>query len=263
MQILNITKTKKKYKIEFENKKSVYVSEDTVIKFNLIKKISLTEEQLEEILKTENKEKSFGLGLNYLSYGLRTEYEIREYLKKKEIIEENIEYAVNKLKDYKYLNDERYCNLAVTEYFDLKKKGPAWIKRKLEDKGLDITTIEKNLTKICLEDKQIDNLYGIIEKEYIKRNEPKNKKIQKITTKLYTNGYSFDIINKVFKLFFENYEEENEENNIIKKYYDKAYSRLNKKYADKYTLKQKIIEKLLRDGFSYSEIKGYLNEIDF
>ena len=59
MQVTNITKLKVKYKIELENGKHFYVSEDTIIKYGLIKKIDLTREQLKEIIDSEYDVKEF------------------------------------------------------------------------------------------------------------------------------------------------------------------------------------------------------------
>ena len=59
MQITNITKLKVKYKIELENGKHFYVSEDTIIKYGLIKKIDLSKEQLKEIIDSEYDVKEF------------------------------------------------------------------------------------------------------------------------------------------------------------------------------------------------------------
>ena len=44
MQVTNITKLKVKYKIDLENGKHFYVSENTIIKYGLIKKIDLSKE---------------------------------------------------------------------------------------------------------------------------------------------------------------------------------------------------------------------------
>ena len=59
MQITNITKLKVKYKIDLENGKHFYVSEDTIIKYGLIKKIDLSKEQLKEIIDSEYDVKEF------------------------------------------------------------------------------------------------------------------------------------------------------------------------------------------------------------
>ena len=59
MQVTNITKLKVKYKIDLENGKHFYVSEDTIIKYGLIKKIDLSKEQLKEIIDSESDVKEF------------------------------------------------------------------------------------------------------------------------------------------------------------------------------------------------------------
>ena len=85
MQVTNITKLKVKYKIELDNGKHFYVSEDTIIKYGLIKKIELTKEQLKEIIAHESVESTYSKAVHYLQYGLRTKQEIKDYLTKKEI----------------------------------------------------------------------------------------------------------------------------------------------------------------------------------
>ena len=66
---------------------------------------------------------------------------------------------------------------------------------------MDKDVIEENIAKICTEEAMIEMLYKIIEREYKVRRETKNKKVQKITQKLYTNGFTSDIIRKVFDIF--------------------------------------------------------------
>lgn len=263
MKILSIKKFNNKYKIDFDNNKYIFITENTLIHYNIVKKIEITENKLNEIIEYEHNEQAFLKSLNYLSYGLRTKFEIKEYLLKKEFTENIIEKTIKKLEQYNYIDDDKYTFLYIKDRFNNKKKGPNYIKKKLEAKGIESETIIKNIDIICSEEKCIDNIYYLIEKEYYKKNEPKNKKIQKITTKLYTNGYNFDIINNTFKIFISNIEENNTDYELIDKYYQKNFNKLSKKYNDKYKLKQKIIEKLFRDGFSYDDIKKYLNEIDF
>jgi len=237
MQVTNITKLKVKYKIELDNGKHFYVSEDTIIKYGLIKKIELTKEQLKEIIAHESVESAYSKAVHYLQYGL-----------------------IEKLVKIGYLNDEHYVEAAVTDYFNLNLKGPYWIKRKLQEKDLDKDAIDKYIAKICTEEAMIEMLYKIIEREFKVRREAKNKKIQKITQKLYTNGFTSDIIRKVVDIFFEDYEEENEED-ILEEHFRRAYSTYSRRYEG-YNLKQKLIEKLVRDGFSYYTAKDYIEKQD-
>jgi len=91
LQVTNITKLKVKYKIDLENGKHFYVSENTIIKYGLIKKIDLTREQLKEIIAHESIESAYSKAVHYLQFGLRTKQDIREYLQKKEIADNVID----------------------------------------------------------------------------------------------------------------------------------------------------------------------------
>jgi len=257
LQVTNITKLKVKYKIDLENGKHFYVSEDTIIKYGLIKKIDLTREQLKEIIAHESIESAYSKAVHYLQFGLRTKQDIREYLQKKEIANNVIDKAIEKLIEIGYLNDNHYVEAAVTDYFNLNLKGPYWIQRKLLEKGLDKDVIEENIAKICTEEAMIEMLYKIIEREYKVRRETK-------TQKLYTNGFTSDIIRKVFDIFFEDYEDENEDENedeILDEHFRRAYQSYSRRYEG-YALKQKLIEKLIRDGFSYYTAKDYVEKQD-
>jgi len=77
LQVTNITKLKVKYKIDLENGKHFYVSEDTIIKYGLIKKIDLSKEQLKEIIAHESVESAYSKAVHYLQFGLRTKQDIR------------------------------------------------------------------------------------------------------------------------------------------------------------------------------------------
>lgn len=79
--------------------------------------------------------KAFELGLKYLSLGMKTEGQVRQYLKKKECAEQDIEEAIESLKDYRYLDDNSYCKA----YFRMaagKGKGRRRIEQELGQKGV-------------------------------------------------------------------------------------------------------------------------------
>ena len=65
---------------------------------------------------------------------------------------------------------------------------------------------------------------------------------------------------KVFELFFEDYEDENEDE-ILDEHFRRAYQSYSRRYEG-YALKQKLIEKLIRDGFSYYTAKDYVEKQD-
>lgn len=261
MKIKNIKKLKSKYKIEFEDREPIFISENTLLKNNIIKKINIDEKKISDILLDESKEQAFKSGLNYLSYGMRTELEMIKYLRKKNISEDNISYSIKRLKDSGYLNDSNYSKTFIEEYFCFRKKGPNYIKMKLKNKGVFKEYVDDFIDEICTYEKQIKNIIEQIEKNYRSKEIPNNKKIQKIKHKLYLDGYSFDKINYAFNSIENELKNLNCDKYIIEKYYNKAYNKFCNKYHDKRILKQKLVEKLLRDGFSYGEIQDYFLNI--
>lgn len=74
-----------------------------------------------------------------LSARMRTEWEIRDFLRRAEYPAEEIEAAIAEMKSYGYLHDERYCR----EYFRYAKargKADARIVRELTQKGIPSET---------------------------------------------------------------------------------------------------------------------------
>lgn len=73
------------YKVEFSNGEKLRLSEDTVVRHRLLKGQELEEKTLNEIKQEGKEDMGYQIALNYLSYQLRTEKEIRTYLKDNEI----------------------------------------------------------------------------------------------------------------------------------------------------------------------------------
>ncbi len=81
--------------------------------------------------------------LRKLSFRARTEKEIRDFLAEKEFTEEEIEDTVSFLKEYDYLNDERYCR---QYYIYSRSKGKALYRiiQELKQKGIS-SSVSKNV----------------------------------------------------------------------------------------------------------------------
>ena len=85
--------------------------------------------------------KAFELGVKYLSMRMRTEAEVRKYLEKKECPLNEIDAALESLREYKYVDDSKYCQM----YFRAaaaKGRGRQRIINELYTKGIDRDTAE-------------------------------------------------------------------------------------------------------------------------
>lgn len=83
----------------------------------------------------DNKISAFDRAARYLSVQARCEAEVRKYLRGKDYIEEEIEEAVLKLREYGYLNDFEYCQ-AYYRQAAARSKGRRRIESELLNKGV-------------------------------------------------------------------------------------------------------------------------------
>lgn len=80
-------------------------------------------------------QKAFDAGCRKLSARIRTEKDIREFLKQNGFGEEAADEAVAMLKEYRYLDDERYCK-EYFRYAKAKGRADARIVKELTAKGV-------------------------------------------------------------------------------------------------------------------------------
>ncbi len=215
-------------------------------------------------MKTEM-EKGMDTAVKYLSFRSRTEKEVFEHLLKKKYRQKVILEIINRLKDYRYLDDQDYLknylstNAQVTRYgkirifHDLKRRG-------LKESVLDQLDhyyprqMEKKFCKI-LADKHYPKLRG--------KSIPERKK--NLYTKLLRLGYERTmILDCIDTLTWENQDQEQKDEEKIRlklaedfKKYEKRH--IKKGYKD-YELNQRIFRSLAGRGYSFELIKELMDE---
>ena len=177
---------------------------------------------------------------------MRSEKEIINYLRKKDIDNNYIDFAVRKLNELGLLNNNQYIEAYINDKINLTSDGPFKIKRNLLELDFDELKIDSYLNKID---------------ESVWRN--KLKKIVNKKVSLMKNKSYFMIINKLnedlFYLGYDKYMIDEElsyvkcDNSNIKK----EFNKIHKKYNGE---KNKIINALLRKGYTYEEINNCVNE---
>ncbi len=251
---MNIIKYKKigkdKYKVYFENEE-LTLYEDVILKYNLITKKSVDLDLLEEVLESNKYYEMYNLALNYISFKMRSETEVRDYLIKKDVSNEMIDKIINNLYDKNVLNDKLYVTSFINDSVNLKDIGPIKIKDELIKKGFNKELIDEHLNKFD------DNVWEDKIKKHIKRY-INNKKLStnmiklKILNELNIKGYSKEMIYPLL----ENISLNDEEN--IKEEYKKSFKKYSNKFKGK-ELNTKITNNLLRKGYNYSDINKLLN----
>lgn len=265
-----------------ENRVNIYINEEfafgcsseLVYYHNLSKGKEVDIDELEEIIEEDNYITAKGLGLKYVEAALKTEYQVKEYLEKKEYSPAIVVRVIAFLKDYKFLDDEYYTKAYITQY--MKSQGRGNIRYKLLQKGIKEEIIDNNLKGFNFED-EINVALRLAEKKLkvLCKREKDNRKIKlKLNTYLVSRGYTFEIINKVIDSFNINdfistYGEETTlepiDNEVKKRELiieaEKKYNKLKNTETDKLKLKKKLYDFLLRKGYNFDEVKNVLNKL--
>lgn len=234
---------KSKYKIIFDNT-DITLYEDVILKYDLLIKSEVDIDLIDKIIKENEHYDAFYSALNYIEIKMRNKKEIISYLKKKEFNDEIINETINKLEKLNLLNSKSYIQAFVNDKINLSSDGPYKIK--------------KSLLEFDFNEEDIDNYLNTIDEniwlEKLQKIANKKKSIMK--SKSYYMFIS-KMKNDLYNLGYDKYMIENVLSNI--EYDSNALSKDLEKASRKFKGdKTKIINSLLRKGYSYEEINSSL-----
>lgn len=239
------------YKVFFENDLEVILYDDVIIKYNLLVNKEIDKKKVEEIINYNTFLDGYYKSIKLINKKLRTELEIKNYLKKLNINDNNIEKLIKLLYKDGYLNKDMYLKSYINDQYNLTNNGPIKIKKQLINLGLDEFDIDNYLNKYNWNER-IDN---IVLKKY-----KQNKKL---------SNYSFKnkVLNDIMNLGYEKYAiievldnlSLKDDSEQLKKEMELIKRKYGKKYKDK-ELEFRVINYLYKKGFQIEEIKRYYNE---
>ena len=260
-KILSFKKLKNdRYIIEIDEKGTKIphiITENTIIKHNLLNKDSLTKEEYKKIIKDNEYELLYLKAINYISYQMRTISEVKKHLSKDTKSTILINKIIEELKSNKYVNDKEYVKEFVSEKMEFDLVGPRYIKEKLIQKGIHFDLITDALTKYN-ENIQYDKIYQLVSKELkFKQKKPYQKVYLSLKQKLITKGFDINIVESSLLSRKDDIKAMIDEEDLLKK----EYLKIKDKYdISIYEEKNKLIKKLMSKGHNYEAIKVLLNE---
>lgn len=248
MELIKFKKIgKNKYKVSLEDTE-ITIYEDIIFKYDLLIKKSIDIETLDKIIDDNKYYEAYYLALNYIDIKMRNKKEIIKYLKGKEIDNIYIDFALDKIDALGLLNDKKYIEAFINDKINLSIDGPFKIKRCLIEYDFNESDIDEYLNKICNSVWE-DKIKKIVTKKTLTN---KNKSyfilINKLSNDLYNLGYDKSMI----ELELSNIKYDN---SSINKEAEKAY----KKYKKD---KNKIVNYLLRKGYTYEEVNSCLQDYE-
>lgn len=259
IEINSIKKLKNdRYVIEVNVKDALVphiITENTIIKHNLLSKKSLSNDEYKRIIKDNEYELLYLKALNFISYQMRSISEVRKHLMKTTRSENLITKIINELKNNKYLDDSNYVAEYVNEKLEYDLVGPAYIKQKLIQKGIHFDLIEDRLSNYT-DDEQFEKIQQIITKELqSKQTKPYQKVYLSIKQKLVTRGFSLNLIESALLSSKDDIKEMIDEDMLMIKEISKVKMKFN---LNDYNEKNKLIKKLMAKGYHYDLIKKHL-----
>lgn len=172
---------------------------ELVYKEGIKKGEDIDKEKLNSIIEEDNFIKAKNRSLRYLGKAYKSEEEVREKLTVEGYDEKVIERTINFLKEYNFIDDNRYVELFIKE--KLKKWGENRISYELSKKGINDKIIISKMEHINEEDKEnILNEMAMKKYQSLIKNEKDSFKIKKkLNDYLIRRGYNYDEVRSVIK----------------------------------------------------------------
>lgn len=260
--ISKITTQKKntsRYNIFINDEYAFSVDEAVFIKFQLKKGKTLSPLDIQQIQFHDTIEKAYTMALHFLSYRMRSELEVRQYLIGKNIELIVINEIIHKLYHHNYLNDLDFAKAFVRTQMSSGEKGPRIIQISLKEKGIREPYIEEAMDEFP-HSMQIEQAERLAKKMVKKENKLSERALkQKLEAMLHRKGFMSDVVAEVVSNLTIEKDEEEEWTAIVHQ-----GEKIKKKYEGKepFIFQQKIKQALYRKGFPLELIERYLAELE-
>ncbi|NLE45981.1 MAG: RecX family transcriptional regulator [Chloroflexi bacterium] len=136
-------------------------------------------------------EKAHGRALNFLSYRPRSEYEVRQYLRKRDLDEDIIDSVVERLTRADLVNDDEFARYWVENRSQFRPRSLRALQYELRQKGVSDEAISRALSDV--DEELMVRKIALASARRFKRLAPQDFR-RKLTAHLARKGFSYDLI---------------------------------------------------------------------
>ena len=182
-------------KLKSKNNANVFICATNIGEFEMhsdvivksgIKVGEIEEEKYMHVVQESSEIIAFNLATKYISSKLKTEQQIKDYLYKKDYHKPTVDAVVEKLKEYKIIDDKTYAESYA-------KSNPNFSKNKLKQKlflsGVKSQIVDESLTEVDDETSCLKNAQKFLRNKVIDK-----ATIDKMIRRLQGMGYTWDTI---------------------------------------------------------------------
>ena len=157
-------KTPGRVNIYVDGKFAVGISLDDVVKLGLFKDQEISSDFLNQIISQSEFGKALNLALNFLSFRPRSEFEVRQYLKRKKA--ENVDKIIDRLRELGQINDEEFTKWYLDQRKTFRPKGRRALQAELYKKGIK-TKLPGSFNEKELALKAIKKYHGVSPERFL------------------------------------------------------------------------------------------------
>lgn len=205
MQITSITPQKhdkNRCNIETDGRFYCGMTLETVVKNRLKVGMSVSGEELSQMQLESEKQTALDRALTHITATMKTERDVRDFLKKKGYLADVVDYVVEKMREYGFINDEAYAK-SYTERA-AKRKGAKLIRMELRQKGVSDEEIEGALQGVSAE--QEEESAAQLLARYLRGKELGQDTLKKAYRFLLSKGFDYEIAKQALSRYGEEQE---------------------------------------------------------
>ncbi|MBO4570220.1 MAG: RecX family transcriptional regulator [Clostridia bacterium] len=190
-KITDITRQKRKNRINLYVDNSFYcgLNVETAVKNGIVIGAEFDESELEQIIGESETRGALDYALGLVSKKLYSEFEIIEKLKNKGYGQKIIDSVLEKLREYKLVDDQRFAEAFAKNQ---NRCGKKMVLLKLKQKGIDKGIIKK--TEENFSDQDEIKKIEAVSKKYLNNKEKNKETFQKLYRYLVSKGFEYDTI---------------------------------------------------------------------
>lgn len=162
-----------------------------VVKNHLKQGQEIDENKLRDIIFESEKNDALNKVAKLLEKSIKTEKQIRTYLKGKGYGDHTIDHVVEKLLEYKYIDDVMYMEMYIRSYS--KKYGKQKMKSELLQKGIKKDIIEERLEEFESPEEVLQKLAD----KFMRNKEVTMQNLQKLRNHLASKGFGWEEISSI------------------------------------------------------------------
>ena len=158
----------------------------------------LSQQEIDELVKENEYLKVYDRVLNFISFRPRSEKEIKDWFKRKEVGEETQKMIWEKLTHLGYINDEEFVKWWIDQRTTFRPVGKRVIEMELRQKGISPNLVSQYLSISVSSSSELELAKKAAEKKIkLYKNLPPQEFKQKMSSFLARRGFSWETIEQV------------------------------------------------------------------